>query len=80
MKILRIDRQDAFSFVVYKNLKDLRESLIDYHSIDYDEHFDENENYKPIEKFTLNEILNWGEWDYEKITDEEAKQYDDHRY
>lgn len=79
MKILRIDRQSALNGAVYKNLKDLREALIDYHSIDYDEHFDENENYKPIEKFTLDEILDWGEWDFKIITNEEAKQYDDHR-
>ena len=52
MKILRIDRQSALNGAVYKNLKDLREALIDFHSIDYDDHFDENENYKPIEKFT----------------------------
>ena len=32
-----------------------------------------------MKKFTLDEILDWGEWDYEKITDEEAKQYDDQR-
>ncbi len=79
MKILRIDRQGALNGAVYKNLKDLKESLIDYHSMDYDDHFDEDEEYKPIEKFTLDEILDWGEWDYEKITDEQAKQYDDHR-
>ena len=79
MKILRIDRQGGLNGAVYKNLKDLKESLIDYHSIDYDDHFDQNEKYKPIEKFTLNEILDWGDWDYEKITDEEAKQYDDQR-
>ena len=79
MKILRIDRQDALNGAVYKNLKDLREALIDFHSIDYDDHFDESEKYKPIKNFTLKEILNWGERDYEKITDEEAKQYDDYR-
>ena len=57
MKILRIDRQGALNGAVYKNLEDLRESLIDYHSMDYDDHFDEDEEYKPIEKFTLDEIL-----------------------
>ena len=74
MKILRIDNQDCCSLAVFNNLDELREQLIDFHSIDYDDHFDENEKYKSIEDFTLQEILNWGDWDYKIITDKEAEE------
>ena len=74
MKILRIDNQDCCSLVVFNNLNELKEQLIDFHSIDYNDHFDENEKYKPIEDFTLQEILNWGDWDYKIITDKEAEE------
>ena len=50
MKILRIDNQDCCSLAVFNNLDELREQLIDFHSIDYDDHFDENEKYKSIMK------------------------------
>tara|TARA_R100001594_G_scaffold110747_1_gene145491 strand:- start:1347 stop:1622 length:276 start_codon:yes stop_codon:yes gene_type:complete len=77
-KILRIDRQGCCEPRVYNSKEDLRLQLIDFHSIDYNDICDENdENYKPIENFTLQEILDYGEWDYETITDEQAKEYDD---
>jgi hypothetical protein len=76
-KILRIDRQGACEQRVYDSKEDLRLDLINFHSIDYDEINDENyENYKPIENFTFQEILDWGDWDYETITDEQAKEYE----
>ena len=74
MKILRIDNQDCCSLAVFNNLDELRKQLIDFHSIDYDDHFDENEKYKSIEDFTLQEILNWGDWEYKIITDKEAEE------
>ena len=74
MKILRIDNQDCCSLAVFNNLDELREQLIDFHSIDYDDHFDENEKYKSIEDFTLQEILNWGDWEYKIITNKEAEE------
>ena len=73
MKVLRIDLQGVCNNSVFKSKADLRKHLIEFHSIDYDQHFDENENYKPIEDFTLEEILEWGEWDYTVLTDEQAK-------
>ena len=76
MKILRIDLQGAFSDSVYDTTEELRLQLIDFHSIDYD--CDENDkDYRPIEKFTLQEILEHGEWDYKIITDKEGELYDD---
>ena len=59
------------------NLEQLKEQLIDFHSIDYDDHFDEDEEYKPIKDFTLENILSWGDWSYEWITNKEAKQYEE---
>lgn len=76
MKILRIDLQGVCNNSVYDSKEELKDQLIDFHSIDYDQHFDENEDYKPIKDFTLEEILDWGEWDYKVITDKEAKFFD----
>ena len=76
-KILRIDRQGCCEERVYDSKEDLRLQLIDFHSIDYDEFGNENdENYKPIENFTFQEILDYGDWDYETITDKQAKEFD----
>jgi len=77
MKVLRIDNQNCCKPIVFNNLEQLRKQLIDFHSIDYDNHFDEGEEYKPIKDFTLEKILSWGDWSYEWITNEEAKQYEE---
>lgn len=77
MKVLRIDNQNCCDPRVFDNLEQLKEQLIDFHSIDYDDHFDEDEEYKPIKDFTLQNILAWGDWSYEWITNKEAKQYEE---
>jgi hypothetical protein len=72
MKVLRIDRQNVCNGAVYKNLESLRDDLCSFHSIDWDSDDD-------IYSLTLDQIMDYGEWDYEMITDEEAKQYEDQR-
>jgi len=73
-KILRIDLQGSFNESVYDNTEELRLQLIDFHSSDYDDYgHEEAENYKPIQEFTLEDILNYGDWSYKIITDKEAK-------
>jgi len=80
MKILRIDRQGVSNGAVYNDLESLRQDLCCYHSIDWQIGIDENDkDYIDIHSLTLDEIMDHGDWEYEKITEEEAKQYDDHR-
>jgi len=77
-KILRIDLQGSFNDSVYDNTEELRLQLIDFHSSDYDDcRHEEAEDYKPIQEFTLENILNYGDWDYKIITDKEAKEIED---
>jgi len=54
-KYTRFGKQETF-----KNKEEIRQHLIDYHSVDY-------EGKKPIEKFTLEEILDYGDWDFEEV-------------
>ena len=79
MKVLRIDNQGVLNNAVFKNLEDLREQLCDYHAIDW-RGVDKNNNDIDIFTLTLQQIMDYGEWDYEWITEEEAKEYDDKRY
>ena len=79
MKVLRIDNQGVLNNAVFKNLEDLRQQLCDYHSIDW-EGVDKNNNDIDIFTLTLEQIMDHGEWSYEWITEEEAKQYEDKRY
>lgn len=80
MKILRVDKQGVLNGAVYNDLESLRQDLCHYHSIDWQLGIDENDkDFIDIHSLTLDEIMDHGEWEYEKITDEEEKQYDDHR-
>ena len=79
MKVLRIDNQGVLNNAVFKNLEDLRQQLCDYHSIDW-EGVDNNNNDIDIHTLTLDQIMDYGGWDYEWITEEEAEQYEDKRY
>lgn len=72
MKILRIDRQGVLNNAVYNNLESLRDDLCSYHSIDWCSDDD-------IYSLTLEQIMDHGDWEYEEITDEQAKEYTDHR-
>jgi len=81
MKILRIDNEGVLPVAVFKDLEDLRKQLCDYHSIDWQEGIDEDDkDYIDIHTLSLEDIMDHGNWSYLKISDEEAKQYDDHRY
>ncbi len=79
MKVLRIDNQGVLNNAVFKNLEDLRQQLCDYHSIDW-RGVDKNNNDIDIFTLTLEQIMDYGEWNYEWITEEEAEQYEDKRY
>ena len=77
MKVLRIDNQNCCEPIVFDNLEQLRKQLIDFHSIDYDDHFSEGEEYKSIKDFSFQNIFALGDWSYEWITNKEAKQYEE---
>jgi len=67
MKVLRIDLQGAFRDMVFNSLEELRLQLCDYHSVDW-EGVDDYNNDLDIFTLTLDEICDYGEWDY-KILD-----------
>ena len=67
MKILRIDNQGCCNYAVFGCLEDLRQQLCEFHSIDY-----EGDDEQSIFDWTLDVILDWGDWSYEIISDEEA--------
>ena len=81
MKVLRIDNQGVLNDAVFKNLEDLREQLCDFHSIDWQEGIDEDdEDYIDIYSLTLEDIMEHGDWSYMMITDKDADEYEDKRY
>jgi len=69
MKILRTDNQGICQTRVYDSYEELRLQLIDFHSIDWDCETD-------INSLTLDEICNYGDWEYKRITNKEAKEYE----
>jgi hypothetical protein len=71
MKILRIDRQNAFYDSVYDSKKELREALIDLHQPD----MANDEDREALKKCSLNEVCEMFDWDYEIITNKQAEQY-----
>ena len=71
MKILRIDRQNAFDDSVYDSKKELREALIDLHQPD----MANDEDREALKKWSLNEVCEMFDWDYEIITNKQAEQY-----
>ena len=72
MKVLRIDRQGAFDYQIYDNKKELRESLIDLHQPD----MANDQDRKALKKWSLNEVCEMFDWDYEIITNKQATQYE----
>ena len=58
-KILRIDRQGVCEDRVYDSHEELRLQLIDYHSVDWEG--------DGINSLTLDEICNYGDWEYKEI-------------
>ena len=70
MKILRIDNQGAFNDSVYNSKKELREALIDLHQTD----MANDKDRKALKKWSLNEVCEMFDWDYETITDKQAKE------
>lgn len=56
----RIDQQVCAEVRYYKSKEDMRQQLVEYHSIDYT-------GETPLEDFTFEEILEYGEWDWEKV-------------
>lgn len=81
MKILRIDNDGVCSDAIYKDLESLRLELCSYHSIDWQEGIGpDDKDFIDIYSLSLEDIMEHGNWSYKKISDEEAKQFDDHRY
>ena len=72
MKVLRIDRQSAFDYQIYDNEKELKEELIALHQPD----MANDEDRKALKKWSLNEVCEMFDWDYEIITNKQAKKYD----
>tara|TARA_R100001015_G_C4451661_1_gene41613 strand:+ start:155 stop:403 length:249 start_codon:yes stop_codon:yes gene_type:complete len=74
-KVLRIDLQGAFNDVVFDDTEQLRLSLCDFHNVDWD-CVDENDNEIDIFSLTLDQIMDYGEWSCQAISDEQAKDYE----
>jgi len=72
MKILRIDNQGAFDYQIYDNKKELREALIDLHQPD----MANDQDREALKKWSLNEVCEMFDWDYETITNKQATQYE----
>ena len=79
MKILRIDKQGALEDRVYNSQEELRLQLCEYHSVDW-EGVDDDNNDSDIFELTLDEICDYGEWDYQIITNKKAKEYENEDY
>tara|TARA_R100000808_G_C2121737_1_gene132917 strand:+ start:272 stop:496 length:225 start_codon:yes stop_codon:yes gene_type:complete len=69
-KVLRIDLQGSWNYQVYEDKEDLRTALIDIHETD----MDNEEDKETLKTMPLDEICEMFMWDYEIITDEEAKE------
>ena len=72
MKVLRIDRQSAFNYQIYDNKKELRDQLIDLHTND----MANDDDREALKKWSLDEICEMFDWDYETLTNKEAQQYE----
>ena len=75
-KILRIDGQGVCEDRVYDSHEELRLQLCDYHSVDW-EGVDDDNNDLDIFTLTLDEICDYGDWEYKLITNKEAEQVED---
>ena len=77
MQVLRIDTQGVCEDRVYDSYEELRLQLCDYHSVDW-EGVDDDNNDLDIFTLTLDEICDYGDWEYKLITNKEAEQYEEH--
>ena len=66
MKILRIDHQHYFPEEIFDSLEELRLWLCTYHWSDW-AGVDDNDNDIDIFTLTLDEICDYGEWEYKII-------------
>ena len=71
-KILRIDLQGSWNNQVYEDKEDFRTALIDLHETDMDNEKDK----ETLKTMPLDEICEMFMWDYQIITDKEAKEYE----
>ena len=71
MKVLRIDRQGAFNYQIYDNKKELRDQLIYLHTKD----MANDDDREALKKWSLDEICEMFDWDYEILTNKEAEYY-----
>ena len=78
-KILRIDLQNAFPTETFDSSEELRLNLCSYHSVDW-EGVDDNDNDIDIFTLTLDEICDYGEWDYKEITLKKLNTYEGENY
>lgn len=72
MQVERIDLQGAFDTNIFNSLEELRLMLCTYHSWDW-EGVDDNDNDIDIFTLTLDEICDYGEWDYKIINKKKGK-------
>ena len=64
-KIVLIDKQGVHQDRVFNNREELKLDLIEFHSIDCEDVTFKDENgIRPIEEATLDEICNFGNWEY----------------
>ncbi len=72
MTITRIDLQGACEPMQFKSKKKLKEYLIDFHLQDYHKNNKEDwKDIKLIKSFTLDQLCNYFDWDYETTESEE---------
>jgi len=71
MQVLRIDLQGVCRDMIFNSLEELRLNLCSYHSVDW-EGVDNDNNDLDIFTLTLDEICDYGEWDYKIINKNKA--------
>tara|TARA_B100000123_G_scaffold161949_1_gene119911 strand:+ start:107 stop:328 length:222 start_codon:yes stop_codon:yes gene_type:complete len=71
MQVLRIDLQGVCRDMIFNSLEELRLNLCSYHSVDW-EGVDNDNNDLDIFTLTLDEICDYGEWDYKIINNNKA--------
>tara|TARA_R100000988_G_C3976588_1_gene154503 strand:- start:669 stop:953 length:285 start_codon:yes stop_codon:yes gene_type:complete len=85
-KILRIDLQGSWNNRIYDSKEDLRKQLIDLHYVDVESCYGEDYGFteteqkqkmKEYKKISLDEICSIGDWDYEIISDKQAKEIEE---
>jgi len=65
-KILRIDLQQSSCIDVFNNKKELKDALIDVHSIEYPK--------EKLKRMSLDELCNQFDWQYKLVSNKQAEQ------